>query len=247
VAGPASSRPGWDAFFEASGVSMRVAGVVDPAMHILLTDILSCPRCGPGFGLIVLAEGIEDRRVREGSLGCANCRQSFPVLEGVADLRHSASPPFPAEVPGGAVGEGMPDTERSFRLAALLGATGSQSAVLVVEPTGRLAPGVAAVQEGTHVVGMSGSPPLRHASEGVLSRILAGGRIPVRSHSLRGVAFAGVDTRPLLGEAARILMPRGRLVIDPAPAGLSSALRQEGFLIRLEQDGVVVADAPEAG
>ena len=32
-------------------------------MHILLTDALTCPRCGPDFGLIVLAEGVEDRRV----------------------------------------------------------------------------------------------------------------------------------------------------------------------------------------
>ena len=43
-------------------------------MHILLTDTLTCPRCGPDFGLILLAERIEGRRVMDGHLGCANCR-----------------------------------------------------------------------------------------------------------------------------------------------------------------------------
>ena len=30
-------------------------------MQLLLTDRLSCPRCGPGFGLILLADRLADR------------------------------------------------------------------------------------------------------------------------------------------------------------------------------------------
>lgn len=51
-------------------------------MHILLTDILTCPRCGPEFGLILLADELRDRRVHEGTLGCANCRGRWPVRRG---------------------------------------------------------------------------------------------------------------------------------------------------------------------
>lgn len=53
----------------------------------MLTDRLTCPRCGPTFGLILLAERMVDRRVRDGTLGCPNCRDAFPVVDGFADLR----------------------------------------------------------------------------------------------------------------------------------------------------------------
>ena len=56
-------------------------------MHILLTDRLACPRCGPEFGLVLLAHEVRDRRVLEGDLGCPNCREAYPVREGFADLR----------------------------------------------------------------------------------------------------------------------------------------------------------------
>lgn len=59
-------------------------------MHILLTDILACPRCGPEFGLVLLADRVEDRRVLEGRLGCPNCREQYPIAGGGVDARLSA-------------------------------------------------------------------------------------------------------------------------------------------------------------
>ena len=56
-------------------------------MHLLLTDRLTCPRCGPSFGLILLADRMNDRRVVDGVLGCPNCRDGFPVRDGFGDLR----------------------------------------------------------------------------------------------------------------------------------------------------------------
>ncbi|HWK89996.1 MAG TPA: Trm112 family protein, partial [Longimicrobium sp.] len=56
-------------------------------MHILLTDLLTCPRCGPEHGLVLLADRIEERRVVRGRLGCPNCRETYPVAGTVADLR----------------------------------------------------------------------------------------------------------------------------------------------------------------
>ena len=74
-------------------------------MHILLTDALTCPRCGPEFGLIVLADRTHERRVQSGSLGCANCREKYPVRHAVADLRlvrdPAPSPPSAAPRPAG--------------------------------------------------------------------------------------------------------------------------------------------------
>ena len=56
-------------------------------MNVALTDHLVCPRCGPPFGLVLLARDVRDRRVREGEFGCPNCRDRFPVEGGFGDLR----------------------------------------------------------------------------------------------------------------------------------------------------------------
>ena len=85
-------------------------------MQLLLTDRLACPRCGPGFGLVLLADRMVDRRVHEGTLGCPNCRDSFTVHAGFADLR---APPRGALQPGlaGPDPARTPDGERDTALA----------------------------------------------------------------------------------------------------------------------------------
>lgn len=67
-------------------------------MHLFLTDRLACPRCGPGFGLILFADVVRDQRVLEGELGCSNCREQYPVREGFGDFRF----PRPAPTSKGA-------------------------------------------------------------------------------------------------------------------------------------------------
>src|SRR5690606_8442394 len=54
------------------------------AMHIVLTDLLTCPRCGPAHGLILVADGLAERRVLDGALGCANCREKYEIRDGAA-------------------------------------------------------------------------------------------------------------------------------------------------------------------
>src|SRR5688500_18729002 len=105
-------------------------------MHILLTDLLTCPRCGPEFGLIVLSEGLEDRRVVEGRLGCANCRSSYPIRRGVADLRHARCAPMQASA-----NPRRADSERVMRIAALLGINRPGAPVLLLETDGSVAAG----------------------------------------------------------------------------------------------------------
>lgn len=213
-------------------------------MHLLLTDLLTCPRCGPEFGLIVLSDRLEDRHVREGRLGCANCRETFPITAGVADLRHATNPSLSAGA------EPSLHDDRAYRTAALLGVTAAQSTVLVVEPTGEIAPAVAGILAEVHVIGASArepAPPERPPTSGVLSRVMTGSRLPIRSRSLNGIAFLGVDPSLLLDEAARVLVSGARLVADPASPELGETLRSAGFRVHLEQESIVVAATPEPG
>jgi uncharacterized protein YbaR (Trm112 family) len=210
-------------------------------MHVLLTDVLTCPRCGPTFGLILQADRWEDRQVEKGWLGCANCRESFPISGGVADLRHPLVSPLPAS-DGEAVDA---DTERAFRAAALLGVTDMNPTVLMVDAEGQLAGEVADVLKGAHVIGAGDSEaPLRPTGDGILSSLRVGERIPLRDRSLRGVALLGTVSPALLAEAGRVLYPGARLVVDPAPVEVANSLREMGFDVHLEQNAVVVASAP---
>lgn len=206
-------------------------------MHILLTDLLTCPRCGPDFGLIVLSDRTADRHVIEGSLGCANCRSIYPVLEGVADLRYASC----GELADAPVPPADPD--RAVRIAALLGVTGPSLTVLMLERSGASAAGVSPLIPDVHVVGAVGEGPgdTAEIGQGILSRVRLGTCLPFRSGSLAGLAAIGIDIRDLLDEARRTLRPDGRLVVEGGADGLGALLRTEGFDVHLEQDGIVVA------
>ena len=69
-------------------------------MNVILTDHMVCPRCGPPFGLLLVAREVVDRRVRQGEFGCANCRDSFPVDDGFADMRPQPRSPAPPREEG---------------------------------------------------------------------------------------------------------------------------------------------------
>lgn len=233
-------------------------------MHILLTDRLTCPRCGPTFGLILLSDRMEDRRVVSGRLGCANCRESYPIRGAVADLRPAAEraedaggsasgPPAEAvdggggaaEDGGGAGGTASPASpaeasEAAVRLAALLGVAGSPGPVLVVGEAGaELAPAVASLVPGMEVVALTRVPGAAGGAAGV-SRVVAGAGLPFLSHALRGVALTEGSDAEGLAEALRVTVPGSRVVLDPAPAGAAEALTAAGVEVLLDQQGTVV-------
>lgn len=204
-------------------------------MHLLLTDGLTCPRCGPDFGLVLLADELRDRRVLEGSLGCPNCRDAFPVTGGFADLR--APPRGP--LAGGRAGppDGF-DRAEAERLAALLGVVEGPGTVAFVGAPARHAAywdeeaDLQVVGIDPDLVGWPEAPPV--------NRIAAAPGLPFRSAYLRGLCIEGLRGPPPLAEAVRVVAPGGRLVVADAPAEAPDTLRDAGLEILAEEPGTVV-------
>lgn len=206
-------------------------------MYILLTDRLTCPRCGPRFGLVLLADRIEDRRVLEGSLGCANCREQYRIHEGFADLRPPPAEPLePSESPPEPGGR-----DEAFRLAALMGVPEGPGFSLVVGRDARLAPGIAELAEGLEVVAVDAALVAWRERHGV-SRLATAGRLPFTGGGMRAVALTGAAADAWLEEGARVVSPIGRLVLDPAPADAEARLEAVGFEVGASQEETVVAE-----
>jgi len=210
-------------------------------MHILLTDILSCPRCGPEFGLVLLADRVEERRVLEGRLGCPNCREQYPVRGGELDAWVSTA--SPASGDGGTGDDAAHDDPgAAVRLAALLGLADARGTVLIAGPGAALAAEVVALVPELEVVALAAEPGGGEEQPGV-SRIAAGAGLPFRARTLRGVALTGGADAAMLAEGVRVLQPGARLVVERAPAGAGELLSSLGAQVMLEQEGTVVARA----
>lgn len=210
---------------------------IGAGMNILLTDILTCPRCGPDFGLILLADRMESRRVLDGWLGCANCRERYEVRGGVADLRAAPGDGGADAEPGG----GASGTDAyAWRLAALMGVTTGPGFTLIAGPGVEAAGRIAGAIEGLEVIAVGEGLADRAAEAGV-SRVAAGPALPFYGRSMLAVALTGGAAAALLSEGVRVLAPTGRLVLDPAPADAAERLAAEGLKVLAEGDGAVVA------
>jgi uncharacterized protein YbaR (Trm112 family) len=211
-------------------------------VHILLTDQLTCPRCGPDFGLIVLADSLIERRVLEGSLGCANCRNEYPIRSGVADLRSgetagSGEPPPVADAA---------DLERAFRLAALAGVGDRSGPVLVRGVDLATVAEIARLLPNAQVFGSSSAPP-RHHSAPQHDWVVHGASVPLRDRSLIAAALVGAAAAPVAASAARLLVPDGHLVLERLPLETVTREAPEAWSVVLEQDGFAVASRRGGG
>lgn len=214
-------------------------------MHILLTDVLVCPRCGPSFGLILLADRIEDRRVLEGRLGCTNCREQYAIVGGEADLRSEGAGSggqetdrvrgsADAAAAAGAAGGASPNAvngedviAQATRLAALLGVAQGPAYALLAGDAAQYAEEVAAQLGDVEVIavmpGRSGSSDRAGTSHVVAAAL------PLAAGKMSGVALTGPSAAALLEAAARCVRPTGRLLVDPAPADGEERLRALGL------------------
>ncbi len=220
-------------------------------MNLALTDVLACPRCGPPFGLILLPDAVEERRVLEGVLGCPNCHGRYPVHNGVADLRPpAAGPAAPDQAPPADAAIAEPaapaQAERAVRLAALMGlevggAIGRHIALLV-GPAAALAPMLAAVSEELEVVAAAPAAAGQPESPRV-SRVRVSGTLPFFDRSLRGVTLSGEAGGPLVEEALRVLHPFGRLVLEDAGADARGRVERAGGRVLAAEGETIVASA----
>ena len=223
-------------------------------MHILLTDLLICPRCGPGFGLILIADHLENRRVIEGSLGCPNCRDRYPVEGGFGDLR-----PPPRKTRDDAPDVGPPASPSAIEVAALLGLTGGRGNVALIGDVAGHATALAALVPDVEFVGVA--PGLRGWEEGEgVSRLDAGVSLPFSDGSLRGVGLFAERESPMAGEPsmagelARVVTRDGRIAVWGASGAVAKwerALRSGGCdVLASEETAVVVSKglvAPDFG
>ena len=231
-------------------------------MNVTLTDHLVCPRCGPPFGLVLLARDVRDRRVYEGEFGCPNCRDRFPVQGGFGDLR----PPPRGEGRGEGVGvaevgeqsgvggsegnlRGVGDRQASaLRLGAALGVTSGPGLVVVSDGHRDEASALARLVRGIEVV-VVGWGGRGLVGEGV-SAFVTGPRLPLRERVARGVVVDGRRSGlGWWGECLRVVMPGGRIVITGATGEVREWVVDAGLVTLLDEGGMVVGGvaAPGAG
>ena len=207
-------------------------------MHILAVDILICPRCGPGFGLVLLADRIQNRRVMEGRLGCANCREQYPVAGGFGDLRYPLGGPRPDRALA------VAEQEDAVRTAAMLGVGQGPgwfllvgSAAAAAEPISDLIPDLELLGAETGLWSWPERPGI--------SRLAAADRLPFATGSVRGIAWNEKTASPL-EEAVRVLAPGGRLVATGG-TDLGTRLELLGLRALLNENGTVVASPIQPG
>lgn len=204
-------------------------------MHVTLTDVLTCPRCGPAFGLILMPDEMRGRRVVSGVLGCPNCRERYRVDGGVAEFGSSSSgPAVSGDVGGPEAGEDGASGRVAVRVAGLLGLGEARGLVWVMggvawaEELAALVPDVEVVAAG------------RRAAGPTVSTLHVTDALPFRTASLVGVALTA-SSGSWLEEGARVVAPGSRLLLEPAPAGARHRVSEAGLRVLAEEGDTVVA------
>ncbi len=203
-------------------------------MYFELTDLLTCPRCGPPFGLVLLVEEVEERRVKRGWLGCPNCRHDYPVENGVADLRRDPGKPrAPRPV--------FEDEDLALKIVALSGLADERDYLLLDERLAHSAVAVVELAPELEVIVVRTTPDESTEQHGI-SRVLSDGRFPLVEHRLRGVAIAPGANRELVAAAARHVTTGGRLVLfDAADVDLDE-VESAGLTVVAAEGGTAVAE-----
>ncbi len=206
-------------------------------MHLLLVDQMTCPRCGPEFGLILFAEKTQDRRVLEGFLGCSNCRDKFPVVDGCGDLRPPPRSGSRRE-PQGVVSK-LPG---ALEMAALLGLTEGYGNVGLIGDMSSRIKDLTQITTNFEFVGIRHEMFLSHGFSGLDrgSRLIVGEKMPFRDGCFRGLVISGKEDGDWMLEIARIISTTGRVVVWESTEKLIGILENKGLNILMKQEDVVV-------
>jgi uncharacterized protein YbaR (Trm112 family) len=206
-------------------------------MHLSLSDLVTCPRCGADHGLVLLPEVVHGRQVESGVLGCPNCRERYPIAHGVAELRVQKVGAEPDPAPDDGWGARRDDGEWAVRLGGLLALDRSKGVVLVAGPAAAGASTLDGLAEEVEVVVMELGEGSRATAEHGGVRI--GSVLPFRTASIRGVALTGQATA-LLEEGLRVLLPGARLLLEPAAAELRTRAAAASASVVLDEGETLV-------
>jgi len=169
-------------------------------VFIELTDHLRCPEDHEEQYLVLLPDRLEARSVREGRLGCPVCGRTYTLHDGALDLSGEA-----------AAGREPPSALTPDAIAALAGVNGPGGYLVLVGAPGRLWRELAGV---VPRVGLVAVNPGRETSDEPGVSVIRGPRLPLKSHSMRGVVLGppyGGDPA-WVAEAARVVLPGLRVV-----------------------------------
>jgi hypothetical protein len=193
-------------------------------MFIELTDHLRCPADHAEAFLVLLPDLVEGRWVRTGTLGCPVCDRRFTLRDGVLDV--GGGPPAAAAPSGvGPLGPGA--------LAPLVGLGGPGGYLVIVGPPAAGWREVAELVPGVGLVAVN--PPAGVVDADGIS-VLRGGRLPLKTNSMRGVVLGppyGGDPA-WVAEAARVLLPGLRVVgegADQSPEAIDLMASAEGVWV----------------
>jgi len=219
-------------------------------VHILLTDRLTCPQCGPTFGLVLLADRLENRVVHEGRLGCPNCRDDYPIAGGFADLRAAPREALPAGLAGSPAGPiagtlaadrvHQGEVDAATKLLALLGIVGGPGTLALVGQPARAARHVARALPEMYVAAIDADLAGWPDAERV-SRLVSSPGLPFFSGALRGVVVDGCLGEEWIREAARVTAPRARVVLARPPEGGREWLEEAGLRVLASDPETIVA------
>jgi uncharacterized protein YbaR (Trm112 family) len=205
-------------------------------MHLPLTDLLTCPLCGPRTGLILLVDDIVERRVLEGHVACPNCRRRWRVTNGFCELRAAEDEPAPTAVPARAFAA---DPAEGMRIAALLGINEAPAYVFLAGPIAQHAAALASVVPDIEII--ADEPALAQEPEQAgINRIASRNSIPLYSGRMRGVWLSGAEARRI-EEGVRVLAANGRMVLEPASPDATVRLAALGVRVLAQEGETVVA------
>jgi uncharacterized protein YbaR (Trm112 family) len=172
-------------------------------MHIEFIDLLRCPNVHEDSWLVAAFYRMDGRVVIEGKLGCPVCGAEYFIRDGVA-VFDDTDPALQTAAPDEFASDGtliaaLLDLSRPGMLALLAGEW-ARDAHAVSELTG------------ARIIALN-SPGRAFGSDDV-AEIRARSPIPLAAQSLNGIAFDATHATPaMLSEAARLLRPRGRLLV----------------------------------
>ena len=172
-------------------------------MHIEFIDLLRCPKTHEDSWLVAAFYKLDERVVVEGKLGCPVCGAEYLIRDGIAIFDE-------ADVLSRTPNKTDADSEATL-ISAVLDLARPGMLVLLAGEWARESEKVAEMT-GARIIALNSSSPT-HESDAV-AEVRAGLPVPLAGRSLDGIAVDAAHATPaMLAEAARLLRPRGRLLI----------------------------------